>query len=63
MTAKLVLMDLTGSDLETPKPNLYEKAVITAQKEYLTLLALSGANGPRFSGLKDKLENEVNHIP
>ena len=56
--AKLVLMGLTRSDLETLKPNLYEKAVISAQKEYLALLTLSGANSPRFSGLKDKLDNE-----
>ena len=33
------------------------KAVKEAQKEYLALLALSGANATRFSGLRDKLEN------
>ena len=44
VTTKLVLMGLTGTDLECPKPNQYKKAVISAQKEYLALPALSNAN-------------------
>ena len=59
VTTKLVLMGLMGTDLECPKPNLYQKAVISAQKEYLALLLLSGANGTRFGGLKDKLKKRV----
>ena len=33
-------------------------SVKDAQKEYLALLALSGANATRFGELRDKLENE-----
>ena len=41
-----------------PKPDKYEEAVISAQKEYLAFPVLSGANGTRFGGLKDKPENK-----
>ena len=58
MATKIVLMGLAGSDIDCPKPDLYKKAVISAQKEYIALLALSVANGTRFGGLKDKLENK-----
>ena len=40
------------------RDEVYSKAVKDAQKEYLALLALSGANATRFGELRDKLENE-----
>ena len=54
--AKLKL--LGWKDLENPKPSVYENTELSARKEYLSLLALSGVNGTTFGGLKDKLENE-----
>ena len=41
---KLGTLGVMGSYIENPDPDLYAKAVNSAQKEYLTLLALSGAN-------------------
>ena len=56
--AKLALMRHKGQDIENPKPHLYKKVILRAHNEYLALLALSGPNGMKFSGLKDKLENK-----
>ena len=56
--AKSVLMGCKGNDLENPKSSVYNKAVVSAQKEYLALLALSGTNGTKIGGLKDKLDNK-----
>ena len=60
--AKLKTMGISSKDIENPEemPNrcMYMKAVDSAQKEYLALLALSGANAIRFGGLRDKLENK-----
>ena len=58
INAKLLLMDCKWNDLENPKPSMYSKTVVSAQKEYLTLLTLSDVNGKKSGGLKDKLENE-----
>ena len=55
VNAKLVLMGCNRNDLENLKPHLYKKVILGAQKEYLALLALSGANNTKFGGLKDKL--------
>ena len=41
---KLGTPGMMGSDIENPDPNLYAKVVNSAQKEYLALLVLSGAN-------------------
>ena len=35
-----------------------DKVVLSARKESLALLALSGVNGKKIGGLKDKLKNE-----
>ena len=55
---------LTDSSIENmaqlipDRDEVYSKAVKDAQKEYLALLALSGANATRVGGLRDKLQNE-----
>ena len=54
--AKLEL--LGRKDLESSKPIEDNNAVLGACKEYSAFLALSGANGTKFGGLKDKLENK-----
>ena len=55
---KLKAMGLSSGDEEKPDDKMCAKAFESAQKEYLALLTLSGANGARFGGLRDKLENE-----
>ena len=56
VTTKLVLMGLMESNLECPKPNIYKKAVISTQKEYLAWLALSGVNGT------DSFPSQATHL-
>ena len=60
---KIKKQGFTSEDLENAtkripdRDDVMAKAVKEAQKEYLALLALSGANATRFGGLRDKLEN------
>ena len=60
---KIKKQGFTSDDLENTaeripdRDDVMAKAVKDAQKEYLALLALSGANATRFGGLRDKLEN------
>jgi hypothetical protein len=56
--AKLKDMGVSPEDEDKPSDDTMAKAFESAQKEYLALLALSGANGTRFGGLRDKLENQ-----
>ena len=55
--AKLETMGISAGDLENPeerpKQEQYMKVLESAQKEYLALLTLSGANATRFGGLRD----------
>ena len=56
VNTKLELMGC--KDFENLKPTIYDNVVLSAQKEYLAFLTLSGANGKKFGGLKDQLENQ-----
>ena len=45
---KLKLLGVSAEDEEKPSDKILATAFESAQKEYLALLALSGANGARF---------------
>ena len=55
---KVGTLGVTGSDIEHPNPDLYDKAVNSAERGNLALLVLSGANVTQFGGLRDKIENK-----
>ena len=51
------LLELGCNDMDSPDADMKKKTVGLVWEEYLTMLALGGAKGPEFQGMKGKLEN------